>query len=69
MNKNTNPNLPANAISTKDVEVGMFIERPGGYVSQVTSVKWFGFDGIIVADGERIRVNKAGTMRLADPLD
>jgi hypothetical protein len=69
MNNNTNPNLPANAISAADVEVGMYIVRPGGYVSQVTLVRWFGFDGAITADGERIRVNRAGTLRLADPLD
>lgn len=69
MNNNTNPNLPANAIRSTDVRVGMFIERPGGFVAQVTSVKWFGFDGVFIADGERIRTNRAGTMRLADPLD
>jgi hypothetical protein len=69
MNSNKNPNLPANAIRTTDVRVGMFIERPGGFVSKVTSVWFGGFNGIIVADGERIRVNAAGTLRLAEPLD
>jgi hypothetical protein len=67
MNKNTN--LPANAISCADVKPGMFIHRPGGYVSLVTTVTWYGFEGKVIADGERIRVNRAGTMRLADPLD
>lgn len=67
-NMNKNPNLPANAIRTTDVKVGDFIVR-GGYVSQVSSVKWYGFNGIIIADGERIRVNSAGTMRLHFPMD
>ncbi len=69
MNTNKNPNLPANAIRTTEVKPGMFIERPGGYVSRVTRVRWDGFKGVVWADGERITVNAAGTMRLADPLD
>jgi hypothetical protein len=64
MNKNKNPNLPANAIATTDVEVGMMILL-GAYTCRVTSVKWYGDRGVIIADGIRRTVNRAGTMRLA----
>lgn len=62
---NKNKNLPANAIPCADVRPGMFLLLDG-YVARVTTVKWYGFDGVVTADGIRRRVNRAGTMRLAE---
>ena len=63
-----NKNLPANAIACTDVRPGMAITRPfeaGTPVHTVTTVKWYGFDGVVVTDLARFRVNRAGTLRLA----
>lgn len=61
MNENKNPNLPANAVRCTDVTVGMVLDE-----GTVVAVSWYGFRGIVEVEGVgRIRVNAAGTMRLA----
>lgn len=65
MNENKNPNLPANAVPTVAVKAGMNLLRDGRVVT-VSSVRWMGFTGVVRTEcGLRIRVNSAGTMRLA----
>lgn len=61
---NKNPNLPVNAIRTTQVREGDVIVR-NGVVQSVTRVQWYGHNGIITTTVERVRVNAAGTMRLA----
>lgn len=76
MNKNTNPNLPANAIRVTDLEPGMVITFPfrtlGGGADETFLVKdvvGHGFQRTIVCDGGRFSCNTAGTVRLVTDED
>ncbi len=63
---NTNPNLPANALNTIDVMPGDVLDTRAG-VRTVMNVDWFGARGTFrFTDGTTLRVNRAGTVRLAD---
>lgn len=69
MNKNTNPNLPANAIAVSDVRAGMVILNPRRLDETllVTEVKRYGFNYVVHTDAYApIRANGAGTLRLAE---
>ncbi len=64
MNNNTNPNLPANAISNREVKAGMLIVR-NGLVREVAKVLWYGSRAIVtLTTGERVHIADGGTMRL-----
>lgn len=65
MNNNKNPNLPANAIRCADVRPGMRLRDRAGIVHTVTQVTWYGFEGKVVTPLGTLRVNRAGTLRLA----
>lgn len=64
MNENKNPNLPANAVRCVDVRPGKVL-RVANHDELVVEVKWYGFEGKVVTDLGTIRVNRAGTLRLA----
>lgn len=68
MNNKTNCNtqMPSNGIANVNIQPGMYVLLPGGYTGRVTTVKWTGDRGVVVADGIRTQVNRAGSMRL-DP--
>lgn len=61
---NTNPMLPDNAIPCSTVRPGMRLVR-SGLVREVERVVFMGHRGIVtLTTGERIHVNRAGTLRL-----
>ena len=60
-----NPNHPANAIRCTDVRTGMRIIR-NGQIHTVQGIAWYGFAAKVwLEDDTVVRVNAAGTMRLA----
>ena len=67
MNKQMNPNLPANAVAVPNVRVGMNVQRP--YVAhvrgRVTGILSVGSHyTFVLHNGQKITANSAGTLRL-----